>query len=142
MKYNYRVSNKIITGSILFLSLILFISTFRNELSPQAAEPTTLGASSQTEEVEKEQVIILENDRFKPAHITIKVGTKVTWINQSGEVADVDSGPHPAHDNYPPLNFGIIEDGESRSLFFNNPGIYGYHNHLKSQQEGTVTVRE
>ena len=70
----------------------------------------------------------------------VTAGTKVTWTNSSGSIANVSSDPHPIHTNYPPLNLGKFDDGGSVSLVFDKPGTYGYHNHLIPSQTGKVIV--
>lgn len=87
-----------------------------------------------------ETTVAVTSSGFVPQAITIKAGTKVTWTNQAGAVATVDSAQHPTHLVYPPLNLGQFPDGSSVSLVFDKPGIYKYHNHLSPTQFGSVTV--
>lgn len=141
------MNKKLIIGLVSGTVLILLINyPINNQSKKSADQPISALESTQVSVLgEKngsisDQTIILDRENFQPPHITIKVGSKVTWINKSGKAASVDSGPHPKHSDYPPLNFGSIEDGEFRSLIFDEPGKYGYHNHLKSHQEGTIIV--
>lgn len=85
--------------------------------------------------------VILNGRSFSPAVLTVSPGVVVTWINNSGDVATVNSNPHPSHTNYPPLNLGKFDNGESLSLTFEQPGTYGYHNHLNPGQTGQIVVR-
>ncbi len=89
----------------------------------------------------QQNTVTLTQDGFSPATLTIKVGTKVTWINKSGGDATVNSNPHPAHTNYTPLNLGGFSNGGTLSLTFNKAGTYGYHNHLSASQIGTIVVQ-
>lgn len=91
-------------------------------------------ASSQTNNV------TLTSSGFTPQSITVKVGTKVTWTNNSGTTATVDSAAHPTHLVYPLLNLGNFVSGETLSLVFDQPGTYKYHNHLDASQTGVVVV--
>lgn len=77
---------------------------------------------------------------FAPQTLTIKAGTKVLWMNKSGEVATVNSGAHPTHLVYPPLNLGEFGNGSSVQLVFDKPGTYNYHDHLNPSRTGTIVV--
>lgn len=77
---------------------------------------------------------------FEPKTVNVKVGSKVTWVNKSGGVADVSSAKHPTHLVYPPLNLGNFADGASVSLVFKDKGTFKYHNHLDASQTGEVVV--
>lgn len=85
--------------------------------------------------------IVLDKNGFSPVSITIKKGEAVTWINQSGRDASVNSAPHPTHNLYRFLNLGVFPNGSSVQTTFENAGSYSYHNHLKSEQQGTVVVK-
>lgn len=84
-------------------------------------------------------VKVTENG-FEPSTVTIKAGTKVVWINNSGQDSNVSSAFHPTHLVYPPLNLGSFSDGDSVSLIFDKPGTYKYHNHLDPSQFGEIVV--
>ena len=79
---------------------------------------------------------------FEPKDLTIKMGTKVVWVNDGTSVANVSSALHPTHQVYPTLNLGNFESGESVELVFDKAGTYRYHNHLNPSQTGTVTVTQ
>lgn len=82
----------------------------------------------------------LTSDGFSPSNLTIRAGSSVTWTNKSGKIATVDSGPHPLHTVYSPLNLGSFADGSTLTLTFDKPGTYGYHNHLNPSEGGTIIV--
>lgn len=96
-------------------------------------------ASSAAQNIET-VTVVLNKTGFDPASITITPGSKVIFVNNSGENATVNSDPHPTHTNYPPLNLGSIDPGQSKNLTFDTPGTYGYHNHLNPSQRGTIIV--
>jgi len=78
---------------------------------------------------------------FSPTSLTVKAGTTVTWVNKSGSGFSLNSNPHPVHTDYPPLNIGAVGDGQSKSLTFDKPGTYGYHNHLNPSDRGEIVVQ-
>ncbi len=108
--------------------------------SPAVAPTTNSQATPSTIEA-LQGTITLTADGFSPATLTVKVGTKVTWSNQSGADATVNSSPHPIHTDYPPLNLGSLPNGGIVSLTFDKPGTYKYHNHLKPSEFGTIVVQ-
>ncbi len=108
--------------------------------SQQPTAVSTTSPSGPTQPAQ-EQTVTITADGFNPATITIKAGTKVTWINKSGAIVSINSNPHPIHTDYSPLNLGTVQDGASVSLTFDKPGTYKYHNHLNPSQTGTVVVQ-
>jgi plastocyanin len=124
----------IVAGGIYFYSRP---SGSNNGLNTQPA-PTEQTQNTSSTGV---QIITLTPDGFSPATLTIKVGTTVRWVNKSGQLAAVDSDPHPTHTSYPPMNFGTFSDGSSVELVFDKAGTYHYHNHLNPSQRGTVVVQ-
>lgn len=103
-------------------------ATLETQASPTAAIPET------------QNKIFLTATGFSPKVLTIKAGETVTWENNLGETATIDSDVHPAHTKYPPLNLGQFSAGQILNLLFDQPGTYGYHNHLNATQSGTIIV--
>ena len=123
---------------------VLLVSKSSNKQPPpqpikQESQPTGTATPTNQEETNGTTVTI-SSSGFSPSTLTVKVGTKVTWVNKSGTIANISSVPHPVHTSYPPLNLGNFNDGESVSLVFDKTGTYGYHNHLNPSQTGTVVV--
>ncbi len=87
-----------------------------------------------------QSTVELSANGFSPEILNIKTGTEVIWKNNSGNDATINSDPHPIHTNYQPLNLGRFSDGETRSLTFDQPGTYGYHNHLDPAKTGKIVV--
>lgn len=120
--------------------------------SPQTIIPTSTSAPTPTSAYRGTQdlkqqtpratsTITLTAKGFSPQTLTIKAGTLVIWVNNSGSQATVNSDPHPTHTAYPPLNLGQFNDGDSLQLLFNKPGRYGYHNHFDATQTGVIIVQ-
>lgn len=85
--------------------------------------------------------VSITSSGFSPSDLTILKGETVSWTNSDTNTHTVDSGPHPVHTLYPPLNLGTIKPGEKKSLTFPKSGIYQYHDHLNSSLTGSVTVQ-
>ncbi|HEX8965275.1 MAG TPA: cupredoxin domain-containing protein [Patescibacteria group bacterium] len=99
-------------------------------------------APTQTaQQTDNATIITLSKSGFAPNNLTIKAGTTVKWVNDSGAAGQIDSDPHPVHTSYPPMNFQAFSNGSSVELVFDKPGTYHYHNHLNPSQTGTITVQ-
>lgn len=78
--------------------------------------------------------INIKNFAFNPSTITVKTGTKVTWVNS-------DSTGHTVTSNSSSiLNSGILSPGQSYSFTFTNPGSISYHCTIHSMMKGTIVV--
>src|SRR5918993_5257874 len=81
------------------------------------------------------RTVLIQNFRFKPAHITIKRGTKVRWINK-------DNIAHTATaNNGRSFNSGLLSKGERYSHTFKKVGKKGYHCKPHPHMRGSVVVK-
>lgn len=87
------------------------------------------------------QTITYTNDGFVPTELTVKAGTKVTFINQSDVKMWVASANHPAHLLYPEFDEKTaVAKGGSYSFTFNKVGTHPYHNHVLLGKYGKIIV--
>lgn len=101
-----------------------------------ATEPTTTPAAgtaasptaSAAETPATSTTVSIQNFAFVPATLTVKAGTKVTWTNNDSTVHDVTSADGPAVDAATTSLFasGILDQGDSFSFTFTEPGTYYY----------------
>jgi plastocyanin len=82
------------------------------------------------------RTVVIQNFRFKPAHITIKRGTRVRWINK-------DSAPHTATAIYPRRSFdsGRLGKGQRYTHTFNRAGKKRYFCKIHPHMRGSVLVK-
>src|SRR5215203_2292021 len=81
------------------------------------------------------RTVVIQNFSFKPAHITIKRGTKVTWINK-------DSVQHTATaNNGRSFDSGRLGKGQRYSHTFKSAGKKSYHCEIHPDMKGRITVR-
>lgn len=88
-------------------------------------------------------IVYIYSDRVTPQNIKIKSGGKLVFIQVDSSWHDLESGPHPAHTEYPPLNIGFLKMGESRTVDFPNPGEHGFHDHIHENNpkfQGNILV--
>lgn len=133
----YAVIGLVVYGLIYYFVFSKKGGTIYNTTSTPPAASSEAPSSTTV----SQDSVTLTSDGFSPASITVRIGTKVTWINQSGVGATVDSDPHPVHTDYQPLNLGSFKDGGTISSTFDKPGTYGYHNHLNPSQSATIVVQ-
>ena len=81
------------------------------------------------------RTVLIQNFSFKPAHITIKRGTKVRWINK-------DSTAHTATaNNGRSFDSGRLGKGQRYSHTFESAGKKGYHCIPHPFMKGSVVVK-
>ncbi len=92
---------------------------------------------------------------FSPKTVNIKVGDTVNFVSEVGEMW-VGSDVHPSHTGYDSTSrsthcagdytgekpFDQCARGENYSFTFTKTGSWGYHDHIKAANEGTVIVTE
>jgi plastocyanin len=80
------------------------------------------------------RTVVIKDFSFKPAHITIKRGTKVRWINK-------DIAPHTATaNNGKSFDSGRLLKGKSYSHTFKSAGKKPYFCEIHPHMKGSVTV--
>lgn len=76
---------------------------------------------------QEEVTIHMSQIMFEPMNIRISRDTKVTWINDDDTVHFVNTDSHPAHTHEPDFNSRSLNEGDTYSYTFENPGAYPYH---------------
>jgi plastocyanin len=81
------------------------------------------------------RTVLIKNFSFKPAHITIKRGTKVRWINK-------DSTAHTATaNNGRSFDSGSLGKGQRYTHTFKRAGKQRYHCEIHPDMMGSVVVK-
>jgi plastocyanin len=78
--------------------------------------------------------IVIQNFAFEPATLTVKAGTKVTWVNRDDE-------PHTATATDKRFNSKVLENGDRFSTEFTQPGTYKYYCALHPKMTGQIVVK-
>jgi len=78
--------------------------------------------------------IVIQNFAFEPSTLTVKAGTKVTWVNRDDE-------PHTATATDKRFNSKTLENGDRFSTEFNEPGTYKYYCALHPKMTGQIIVK-
>jgi plastocyanin len=81
------------------------------------------------------RTVLIQGFRFKPAHITIKRGTKVRWINR-------DTAPHTATSINPKrFDSGRLGKGQRYSHIFKSTGKKRYYCKIHPHMKGSIVVK-
>jgi plastocyanin len=106
-------------------------SNMTNMDMPQKA--TSSGAKEMAMNAVPNQVII-DNFSFQPANLTVKAGTKVTWVNH-------DDVPHTATDTDKRFNSKTLDTDDQFAFTFEQPGTYNYYCALHPKMTGQIIVK-
>ena len=102
-----------------------------------------------------EVTVTYTDQGFSPKSVTITVGTKVNFVNESSGNMWVASAAHPTHTAYSGTSLSqhcpdtanesfdeCAKDapGTTFSFTFNKEGTWKYHDHLNASKFGTVVV--
>lgn len=100
---------------------------------------------------QQNNTVFYTDSGFKPKTITVQEGETVTWLDRSSSEMWVGSDVHPSHTVYDGTTlsehcatgektFDQCEIGEKFSFTFEKTGEWGYHNHRRAADVGTVKV--
>ena len=80
-----------------------------------------------------------------PKTVTVPVGSRVNFDNQSGNNIEISSDPHPIHTDCPPLNIGGQRAGQlGQTGAFTVARTCRYHDHGRPDDErwqGTIVIQ-
>ena len=87
--------------------------------------------------------IVRTDEGYEPSEVTIKKGDIILWTNESSEYHWPASDLHPTHGIYPEFDpRKPIAPGDEWSFKFDQTGEWKFHDHLRANKIGTVTVTE
>ena len=81
-----------------------------------------------------------------PKSLTVSVGSRVTFVNNSSQPHDMNSNPHPEHTDCPEINFvDLLTVGQTKLTGnLNTPRTCGYHDHLNDTNNslrGSIVIQ-
>ncbi|OGG03912.1 hypothetical protein A2W14_05585 [Candidatus Gottesmanbacteria bacterium RBG_16_37_8] len=106
--------------------------------------PPEVESAIQSEGIYQETFNVNYSDKgFTPQEVTIKLGSAVTWTNNSKKSMYVASNDHPSHDLYPQFDqLSAVGNSGQYSFVFDKVGSWGYHNHASPSDTARVIVTE
>ncbi len=87
--------------------------------------------------------IVRTDSGYEPNVVTIKKGDIVLWKNESSDYHWPASDLHPTHGIYPEFDpLKPIASGSDWSFKFDKVGTWKFHDHIRANKVGIVTVIE
>lgn len=107
------------------------------------SEPKKVSSGTIEPAGEPAVVIVRNNDGYEPKNVTIKKGDIVMWKNESKDYHWPASDLHPTHGVYPEFDpLRPIAPGDTWKFKFDRVGKWNFHDHIRANKVGTVTVTE
>lgn len=132
MKKNL-IAGVLVVVAVVALASLYLLQAGQKKVSSGTVEPT--GDPAVT--------ITRTNEGYEPAHVTIKKGDIVLWKNDSKDYHWPASDLHPTHGVYPEFDpLRPIAPGDTWKFKFDKVGKWNFHDHIRANKVGTVTVTE
>lgn len=108
------------------------------------AQNTSKITNTSPEVLGEPRVTIVRTDEgYEPKEVTIKKGDIVLFTNESSEYHWPASDLHPTHGIYPEFDpLMPIASGEEWKFKFEQGGVWKYHDHIRANKVGSITVVE
>ncbi len=133
--------NKLIIASTIIILLVGGFVLFKDTFTKTRNNTNSVQTVTNNKTQEKIVTVKLNKSGFNPSNIEASIGTRVIFLNQSGNLATVNSDDHPTHIKFPILNLGEFGNESSVQVVFDKAGTYNYHNHLNPSQKGTIIIK-
>ena len=112
------------------VAMVVVVSTlFVVSASGAHKHPTAKAQNNPT------KTVLIKNFSFKPAHITIKRGMKVRWINKDTVVHTATANNGRSFDS------GLLRKGQRYTHTFKSVGKKGYFCKIHPHMKGSVVVK-
>jgi hypothetical protein len=127
-----------VAATVLLIAAVIGGLLFMQQKGTAADETGMRGASA----VGTPAVVITRTeDGYSPSDVTIKKGEIVLWKNESKEYHWPASDIHPTHGIYPEFDpLRPIAPGEDWAFKFDRVGVWKFHDHIRANVVGSVTV--
>ncbi|WP_353189271.1 cupredoxin family copper-binding protein [Pandoraea pnomenusa] len=113
------MSRRAILGGLALATASLVLFTV--SVSARAGDPDT---------------VHIDNFTFSPATLTVRAGTRVTWVNRDDE-------PHTVTSSGNPRTFasGALDTDGTFAFTFDKPGTYAYYCAIHPHMTGVIVVK-
>ncbi len=125
----FAASLAVLFGGVL---MVLAIGSMGGHMGMMGGRST----ASQTPSVASgpETLVEIKDFAFSPADLTIRAGTKVTWVNR-------DAAPHNAVADGKTWSTEVLTKNSSGTVTFESPGVYTYHCSIHPYMKAVLTVQ-
>ena len=112
--------------------------------SGSPGSPTGGGGTTNPPTGEAATITILSTGAT-PRTVTVPVGSRVNFANQSSSNIEVSSDPHPIHTDCPALNIGALRPGQTgQTGVLNTARVCSYHDHGRpgdTNLQGSIVIQ-
>lgn len=134
-----KKGNKIITfPAIILLVLSLFTGGFLTGVSYQSK----LDRRDECGVSDKIHIVKIEKNAFQPASVKAKRCDKLTFYNNDDKLHGVAFGTMEKHQPYGEFAQEYLQPKERITIKLNKSGSYEFHDHLKEEIHGQISIRE
>jgi len=128
------------TGGIILAAGIAIVAACGGSSSSPSSNPGACTPSTNA------NTLVIQNNTICPSALTVTRGTQVTILNSDSRTHEMDSDPHPEHNDCPELNqIGFLNPGQSRqSGNLNIARKCGMHDHASpdtASLKATITIQ-
>jgi plastocyanin len=102
--------------------------------SASSSTSTTTTSTQASTTAEKADKVDIADYKFAPEAIEVEAGSKVTWTNS-------DDAPHTATADDSSFDTGDLDQGDSKTITFDQPGEFTYYCRFHPFMKATVDVR-
>ena len=118
---------------LLFLAALSLVAMLTFASVAGAQKASVVGTQKQQKQATR--TVLIQNFSFKPAHITINRGTRVTWINKDSTAHTVTANKKSSFDS------GRLGKGQRYTHTFKSAGKKPYHCNIHPDMRASVVVK-
>jgi plastocyanin len=110
---------------------------------PQATGGAVPKGGATSTGIRQQTTVRYTDQGFQPFTVTVKIGTQVTFVNESASGMWVASAVHPTHQLLPGFDqLKSVSRGGSYTYTFEKVGTWQYHNHVTPERTGVIVVTQ
>lgn len=84
--------------------------------------------------------VLIVNGQVSPAHTLAQRCDTLSFINEDDVTREFTFGAHPEHKSYAGNADIIVRKGRSKTITLSETGTYKFHDHLRAETAGKLTV--
>lgn len=128
---------------VIVVVALLVVAVGAFSLRGESGKDSTLGGGVLGAYEGAAATIVRTNNGYEPRDVIIKVGEAVSFVNESDEFHWPASDVHPTHTIYSEFDPDApVAPGETWTFVFTRAGEWKYHDHIRANLRGTITVTE
>lgn len=137
------MKKQFVIGAIAVIVLVVSgIWLLINMSTQKSASSEHVSSFVKGDENDVKATIAYRDEGFTPKAVQVAVGHSVRIVNDSTIQLELAVGTHPAHDSDSELGVPVLAPGESVVVKMEKVGVKYYHNHIRPDHTGSLTVED